>query len=90
LKVTDIDESKMPSPEVVAEWTGRKFAETLRHDVTCGRYNPDFRQLLHIGYKIAAEMGREFTDAVADCERIIGPNVAENIYQRHIKPVFID
>jgi len=88
--VIDIDKSRLPSPEVVAEWNGKRFAEALRHDQSCGRYNPDLRQLLHVGYKVAAEMGREFTDAVANCERIIGPNVTENIYQRHIKPIFID
>jgi len=88
--VIDIDKGRLPSPEVVAEWNGRRFAETLRHDQSCGRYNPDLRQLLHVGYRVAAEMGREFTDAVTDCERIIGPNVTENIYQRHIKPIFID
>ncbi len=88
--VIDIDKGRLPSPEVVAEWNGKRFAEALRHDQSCGRYNPDLRQLLHVGYKVAAEMGREFTDAVADCERIIGPNVTENIYQRHIKPIFID
>ncbi len=88
--VIDIDKGRLPSPEVVAEWNGKRFAEALRHDQSCGRYNPDLRQLLHVGYKVAAEMGAEFTDAVADCERIIGPNVTENIYQRHIKPIFID
>ncbi|MGB7582876.1 MAG: tagaturonate epimerase family protein, partial [Sedimentisphaerales bacterium] len=88
--VIDIDKGRLPSPEVVAEWNGKRFAEALRHDQSCGRYNPDLRQLLHVGYKVAAEMGTEFTDAVADCERIIGPNVTENIYQRHIKPIFID
>jgi hypothetical protein len=88
--VIDIDKGRLPSPEVVAEWNGKRFAEALRHDQSCGRYNPDLRQLLHVGYKVAAEIGREFTDAVADCERIIGPNVTENIYQRHIKPIFID
>jgi len=90
LKVIDVDESKLPSPGVVAEWNGRKFAKTLRHDASCGRYNPDFRQLMHISYKVAAEMGEEFTNAVANCQRIIGPNVTENIYERHIKPIFID
>jgi hypothetical protein len=88
--VVDIDSGKLPSPEVVAEWNGKKFTEALRHDQSCGRYNPDFRQLLHIGYKVAAEMRTEFTDAIADCQRIIGPNVTENIYERHIKPIFID
>jgi hypothetical protein len=88
--VIDIDKGRLPNPEVVAEWNGKRFAETLRHDQSCGRYNPDLRQLLHVGYKVAVEMGRKFTDAVDDCERIIGPNVTENIYQRHIKPIFID
>lgn len=88
--VIDIDKGRLPSPEVVAEWNGKRFAEALQHDQSCGRYNPDLRQLLHVGYKVTAEMGTEFTDAVADCERIIGPNVTENIYQRHIKPIFID
>jgi hypothetical protein len=88
--VIDIDQRRLPLPEVVAEWDGRRYADELRHDTSCGRYNPHFRQLLHVGYKIAGEMGKEFTDAVADCERIIGPNVTENIFQRHIKPIFID
>jgi len=88
--VIDIDKSKLPLPEVVNDWSGKKFTETLRHDSSSGRYNPHLRQLLHIGYKVAAEMGTEFTNAVADCERIIGPNVTENILQRHIRPIFID
>ncbi len=88
--VINIDKGRLPSPEVVAEWNGRRFAEALRHDQSCGRYNPDLRQLIHVGYKVAAELGKEFTDAVADCERIIGPHVTENIYQKHIKPIFID
>jgi hypothetical protein len=88
--VINIDKGRLPSPDVVAEWNGKKFAEALRHDQSCGRYNPDLRQLIHVGYKVAAEMGKEFTDAVADCERIIGPHVTENIYRKHIKPIFID
>ncbi len=88
--VIDIDKGRLPSPEVVVDWNGRKFAEALRHDQSCGRYNPHLRQLIHVGYKVAAELGKEFTDAVEDNERIIGPNVTENIYERHIKPIFID
>jgi hypothetical protein len=88
--VIDIDPRRLPQPEVVAEWDGKRYADELRHDSLCGRYNPHFRQLLHVGYKVAAEMGKEFTDAVADCERIIGPNVTANIFTRHIKPIFID
>jgi hypothetical protein len=88
--VIDIDRRRLPQPEVVAEWDGKRYADELRHDAQCGRYNPHFRQLMHVGYKVAAEMGKEFIDAVADCQRIIGPNVTENIFKRHIKPIFID
>jgi hypothetical protein len=85
-----IDRGRLPQPEVVAGWNAKRYVDELRHDSSCGRYNPHFRQLLHVGYKVAAEMEKEFTGAVADCQRIIGPNVTENIYQRHIKPIFID
>jgi hypothetical protein len=88
--VIDIDRRKLPEPEVVAEWSSTKFDDALRHNTTCGRYNPHLRQLLHVAYKIAAEMGTEFTEAAADCQRIIGPNVTENIFERHIKPIFVE
>jgi tagaturonate epimerase len=88
--VIDIDRGRLPNPEVVAEWNGKKFAEALRHNQSCGRYNPALRQLLHVGYKVAAEMKTDFTDAIAQCEGIIRPMVTENIYDRHIKPIFID
>jgi len=90
LTVIDIDQAKLPLPEVVNGWNARRYVDELRHDQSCGRYNPSFRQLMHVGYKVAAEMGKEFTDAVADCQRIIGPNVTENIFAKHIKPIFID
>ena len=88
--VIDINKGRLPNPEVVAEWNGKRFAEALRHDQSCGRYNPDLRQLLHVGYKVAAQMKSDFTHAVSECEGIIRPMVIENIYQRHIKPIFID
>lgn len=90
LTVIDINPAKLPLPEVVNGWNSKRYVDELRHDSSCGRYNPNFRQLMHVGYKVAAEMGKEFTDAVADCERIIGPNVTENIFERHIKLIFID
>jgi hypothetical protein len=88
--VVDIKKGRLPSPEVVAQWSGKEYADALRHDSSCDRYNLNLRQLLHIGYKVAAEMGKEFTEAVAKCEGIIGPNVTENIFKRHIRPIFID
>lgn len=88
--VIDIDEGRLPSADDVAGWSGEEFADALRHDQACESYNRSFRQLLHVGYKIAAEMGAEFTDALDSYEQIIARNVTENIYERHIKPIFLD
>ena len=86
--VIDIDATKLPSVREVESWDGQRFAAALRHDQACEDYNPDFRQLLHVGYKVAAEMGRTYTNALRRHEDIIGQNVRENIYERHIKPIF--
>jgi len=88
--VIDIDRAKLPTLEDVDKWDGQKFASALRHDQSCSDYNLNFRQLLHIAYKIPAEMGQRYLDALARYEDIIAPNVTENIYDRHIKPIFID
>jgi hypothetical protein len=88
--VIDIDTMELPAAEQVDEWDGQSFASVLRHDQSCELYNPGFRQLLHVGYKIAAEMGERFTNALEKHEDVIAQNVAENIYQRHIKPIFME
>lgn len=86
--VIDIDPDKLPSPQEVQAWEGPKFAATLRHDQNCDDYNPHFRQLLHVGYKVAAQMGDRFTDALKDDEEEITKHVAANILERHLRPVF--
>jgi len=87
--VIDIDTAELPTAEEVDKWDRQSFASALRHDQSCEQYNPNFRQLLHVGYKVAAEMGTRFTNALQKHEAIIAQNVSENIYERHIKPVFI-
>ncbi len=86
--VIDIDTAMLPTAEEVDDWNGDKFASALRHDQSCEQYNLHFRQLLHVGYKIAAEMGTRFTGALQRHRGVIVQNVSENIYERHIKPVF--
>jgi hypothetical protein len=86
--VIDIDRARLPTVKEVGQWDGQRFAAALRHDRSCAEYNPDFRQILHIAYKIAAEMGDRFLDALDKYGDIIAPNVTENIYERHIKPIF--
>jgi len=88
--VIDIDRAKLPAADQVEEWDGQKFASTLRHEQSCPDYNLHFRQLLHIAYKIPAEMGRRYFDALSKYEDTIAPNVTENIYQRHMRPIFAE
>ncbi len=87
--VIDIQLSKLPSAEEVNKWTGEKYANTLRHDQTHPDFNPHFRQLLHCGYKVAAEFDQRYYDALVKYKDIIARNVTENLFERHIKPIFI-
>jgi len=86
--VIDIDMGQLPEPDVVDGWNGDRFAAALRHDPSCTEFNPHFRQLLHVGYKVAAEMGPRYIDTVTAFETDIAENVTENIYIRHIMPIF--
>ena len=87
--VIDVDPATLPSPATVGAWDGETFAAALRHDPTCEHYNPSLRQLLHVGYKVAAEMGLRFIQALEEHADVIGHNVTENLYRHHIRPVFI-
>jgi len=88
--VLDLDRARVPSVEVVAGWDGETFARALRHEPSCPLYNPHLRQLLHVAYKVAAEMGPRFLDALDRHEAVIARNVTENIFARHVAPVFLD
>ncbi|MEQ9296926.1 MAG: tagaturonate epimerase family protein [Cyclobacteriaceae bacterium] len=87
--VLNIDREKLPSFGIVDRWSGELFALSLRHNQSDELYNPDFRQLLHTAYKIAAERGHEYLSALTRDSEIIGRNVHENIFNRHITPLFL-
>jgi hypothetical protein len=87
--VIDIDDSKLPSAETVNAWTSEQYVNALRHIPTCPDYNPHFRQLLHVGFKIAAQLGTRYTDALKTHRAIIAKNVTTNLLDRHIKPLFL-
>jgi hypothetical protein len=86
--VTDIDQSKLPNPNVVAGWRSTEYVGALQHARPRPGYNPHFRQLLHVGFKIAAEMGAPFTDALKANEPTISRNVTANLFQNHLLPIF--
>ena len=86
--VIDIDRDKLPLPEVVSRWKPVSFVETLRHVNSCPAYNPHFRQLIHVGFKVAAEMGERYTNALEANETVVAKNATENLLDRHIKRLF--
>lgn len=86
--VIDIDTDQLPAPEQVSQWDSATYVASLRHDQSCSQYNPHLRQLLHVGYKIAADMGPRYLNALQAYEEPIARNVKENILNRHILPLF--
>jgi hypothetical protein len=88
--VIEIDKSRLPTVEEVFRWTGEQFTGALRHDQGRAEYNRHFRQLLHVGFKVAAQMGERYTDALKKHADVVGRNVTENLYDRHLKRVFVE
>jgi hypothetical protein len=86
--VIDIDPATLPEPAAVRQWNGEKFASTLRHVPDHPDYHPGFRQLVHVGYKVAAEMGEDFLSMVRKHSVTVGEQVKTNLYDRHIRLLF--
>ena len=86
--VIDIDGSKLPTIEEVNSWDSEKFQNTLRHIPGHPDYNANFRQLIHVAYAVASELGKEYTGLLEKYEDIVGGCVEENIYERHLKRLF--
>ncbi len=87
--VIDIDPGKLPRPEEVNGWSSEQFVSALRHDPKSAAYNSSIRQLLHVGFKVAAKIGPRYGELLEANEATIAKNVTENLYDRHIKPLFI-
>lgn len=87
--VIDIDRSKLPDPQKVRLWGSQEFVSALRHDRTDFRYNLHFRQLLHVAYKIAAEMGDQYVRRLEYSREVIASIVTQNLFKRHIAPIFL-
>ncbi|HWD94395.1 MAG TPA: tagaturonate epimerase family protein [Verrucomicrobiae bacterium] len=88
--VIDIDRTKLPSAGTVGKWSAAQYVAALRHDPKNQDFNPSLRQLLHVGYKMAAKKGRIYLDLVRECESSIARNVTANLLERHLKPLFLD
>jgi tagaturonate epimerase len=87
--VIAIDRLLLPSPTVVSAWNGEQYAAALRHDQSNRSFNPHLRQLLHVGYKVAAEMGEKYVGLLEQAADTVGQNVTENLWRRHVSPIFL-
>jgi hypothetical protein len=87
--VIDIDVARLPSPDEMRGWSSDEYTSALRHVRWATAYNSSLRQLLHVGFKIAAKMGRRYTDLLEANEKVIAKNVTENLYVRHLAQVFL-
>lgn len=87
--VIEIDRNQLPAAAAVAAWTSEQYVAALRHDPKCADFNPHLRQLLHVSYKLAALQGDRFRHLLEACETTIARNVTANLWERHIKPVFL-
>jgi hypothetical protein len=87
--VIDIDASKLPTAEEVNGWTSEQFVGALRHEPTNPAFNSSLRQLVHVGFKIAAQMGDRYLAMLKTCEPAVSRNVTGNLYERHLKPLFV-
>jgi len=87
--VIDIDRAKLPPAAAVGGWSSAQMVAALRHDPKCKDFNPHVRQSLHVGYKVAAKMGPRYLNLLEKCESAVARNVTGNLFDRHIKAVFL-
>ena len=71
------------------EWSSEQFVGALRHDPANPLFNPSLRQLIHVGFKIAAQMGEQYLHMLKNCEPAVSRNVTGNLFDRHLKPLFM-
>jgi len=86
--VIDIDPVCLPTPAAVRGWDSARFAAAVRHVPSDRAYDRQVRQLMHVGYKVAAEMGDRYSGLLVACRESIARNVTDNIFERHLRPLF--
>lgn len=87
-QVIDIDSVKLPLAKTVDTWTSEQYANALRHIPGHKEYNPHFRQLIHVGYKMAVEHAADYYSCLEKYPEIIERQVYENLYERHLCRLF--
>lgn len=88
--VIEIDRASLPSAATVADWSSEQYVNALRHEPGCREFNPHLRQLLHVGFKIAARQGNRFLELIRTHQAMVARNVTHNLFARHLRPIFLD
>jgi hypothetical protein len=89
VSVIDINRNELPSVDVVMNWGSEQWVSAIEHDCRNPAYNPHLRQLLHVGYRIAAELGERYLDTLRQNKTLIAERVTKNLYERHLRPLFL-
>ena len=87
--VVEIDQAKLPARAEVEKWSGEELVKRLRHDQSCPEYSIHLRQLVHVSFKVAAEMGPKYHAALDAARETAGRCVTDNLFDRHIRPLFL-
>lgn len=87
--VIDIDRTQLPDATTVNGWSGAQLANAIRHIPSHPEFNANLRQLLHVSFKLAAKAGARYSDLLKRNEDIVAKQVTENIFERHMRPLFL-
>lgn len=87
--VVDIDVARLPAVRTVNSWSSRRFLDALVHDRSCPDYDPQFRQFIHVAFKVAAGIGEPYARALVTHRGILGRRVRDNLLKNHIEPLFL-
>ncbi|SMO79848.1 tagaturonate epimerase family protein [Fodinibius sediminis] len=87
--VINIKHERLPAPPTFAEWSGQTIVSKLEHEPDKPLFDAQLRQFMHCAYKIAAEQGDSFIRLLKEHSKVIGGRVTHNLYNRHIRPLFV-
>jgi len=85
--VISIDRLKLPDLCDISAMNIEKFVSMLDHDQTNPLYDSNFRQFIHIAFKIAAE-DKKYLELLDKYSEIVDKEVYDNIYTKHLSMLF--
>jgi hypothetical protein len=87
--VVEIERARLPPPAVAGAWSAEELVARLRHDPANPAYDVNLRQFVHVAFRVAAEMGEEWTGALDAAAEVAGRCVTDNLFDRHVRPLFL-